>query len=388
MSDEYYSILGVDKKSNADDIKKAYRKMALKWHPDKNHSPDAPDMFKKIGEAYDVLSDPEKRDIYDKYGKEGLNDKGMHFEHGDVFDIFRRAFGENSPFGMFGIPGMFPGMFNNQQQCQMERPIEILEKIHLKDVFFGKEITKSVNRNNMCISCNGTGSDDGVERTCKTCNGRKFVQQQTCMGPMITINTIQCPTCSGKGIDNKTHTCKKCNGNKIISEKYSFKINIPIGCPDNEIMLYEGTGNYEPSTKKRGNIIVKIEIEQHKKFIRNAVVNGKIRINGCDMLLPIDITLAESICGFTKTFRHIDDREITFSIYDIVKNGDMYTMKGEGIPSKDGTKGNLHIVFNITYIDKLSPEKRKAIWEILTENPYDEKQFIHIKNNISKFNSQ
>lgn len=384
MEDDYYSVLGVDKNANQDDIKKSYRKLAVKWHPDKNNDPKATDMFKKISEAYDILSDPEKRKVYDQFGKDGLNNRGMNFT---PEDIFRNVFGENSPFGMSGLfsNGMFPpGMFQHSNSQQQN--IEIVEQIKLKDVFTGKNIRKDFNRNSICTTCKGTGSDDGIERTCKTCNGKKLIQQQTRIGPMISISTVQCPSCKGNGTASDSHMCKKCNGSKLINDTYSIDINIPIGCADGEIYVIENVGHFDLSTKKRGNIIVKISIEQDDKFIRNSVINGKIRLGGSELLMQINITLAESLCGFTKTINHIDGRDITFSIKNIIKNGDLYTINGEGMPSKTtGKKGNLHILFNIEYMQSLSLEKRKALWEILTEQPYIEQLITPMQTNIVKF---
>lgn len=393
MADDYYSILGVDRNANQDDIKKSYRKLALKWHPDKNKDPEAVDMFKKIGEAYDTLSDPEKRKVYDQFGKDGLNNHGMNFDPNDIFNIFKNAFGEQSPFG--GMPGMFPpgmfppGMFQPgmfQQGNPQQQSIEIIEQIKLKDVFTGKNIKREFNRNSICSGCKGTGSDDGVERTCKTCNGKKMVQQQTRMGPMISISTIQCPSCKGSGSASGSHVCKKCNGSRLINDTYTINIDIPIGCSDGEIFVIENIGNIDLSSKKRGNVIVKISIEQNEKFFRNAVINGKIKIGGTDLLTQINITLAESLCGFTKTIKHIDGRDITFSIKNIIKNGDLYTINGEGMPSKTNhQKGNLHILFDVEFMQSLSFEKRKALWEILTDKPYKEQLFTPMQVSIVKF---
>lgn len=394
MEDDYYSILGVDKNANQDDIKKSYRKLAVKWHPDKNKEPGATDMFKKIGEAYDILSDPEKRKVYDQFGKDGLNNRGMNFDPNDMFNIFENVFGKQSPFGMSGMfsqgmfpPGMFPpGMFQQGNMQQHQQNIEIVEQIKLKDIFTGKNIRKEFNRNSICTHCKGTGSDDGVERICKTCNGKKLVQQQTRMGPMISVSTIQCPSCKGSGSASGSHMCKKCNGSKLINDTHSIDINIPIGCADGEIYVIENVGNIDLSSKKRGTVIVKISVEQDEKFIRNAVINGKIRIDGADLLMQMNITLAESLCGFTKTIKHIDGRDITFSIKNIIKNGELYTINGEGLPSKtNGRKGNLHILFNIEYMQSLSFEKRKALWEILMDKPYKEQLFTPMQVNIVKF---
>jgi DnaJ-class molecular chaperone len=394
MTENYYTVLGIEKKCSQDDIKKSYRKLALKWHPDKNKSPEADEMFKKIGEAYDILSDPEKRQVYDQYGKEGLDNHGMHFDPGNIFDIFKQAFGDQSPFGiqgMFsqGMSGMFPqgmqGMFQQGNSSQ-QRNIEFVEQIQLKDVFTGKKILREFKRDSMCAKCQGDGSDDGIERKCKSCGGRKYVQQQIRMGPMVSINTVPCPTCHGNGSDNGTHMCKKCSGAKLTNENYSIECVLPSGYIDGDIIVVENCGNFDLSSKKRGDVIIKIAVQQNENFLRNVSINGKIKIDGIDLLTQVNITLAESLCGFTKTIRHVDGRDITFSINDIVKNGTLYTIVGEGIPKKDSrNRGNLHVMFNVEYIDTLSPEKKRAIWEILTDKKYVEQPATSSKIDIVKF---
>ena len=379
MSDDFYSILEIKKTATVDEIKKAYKKLALKWHPDKNKDANATEMFTKIGEAYNTLIDPEKRKIYDQFGKEGLNNHGMQFNPNDMFNIFKHAFGEQSPFGM-------PNMF--QQNNQPIRHIEIQEKITLRDVYTGKKTHVNFSRDSNCPSCNGIGSDDGVDRVCKTCNGRKLVQQQTRMGMMISISTIPCPTCHGSGSDNGSHVCKKCSGNKIIKENYHVDVEIPIGCSDGEIISFDNIGNYDINSKKRSNVYIRIAIEQNDKFIRNAVIDGKIRIDGADLLTQITISFAESLCGFSRNIELIDGSSISFSVSDIIKHGDLYSIAGKGMPIKNTSHfGNLHIMFQVDYISSLSDDKKKLLWKLLTDNEYPSKGLTHNNNVIlSKFN--
>lgn len=367
MTDNYYSIIGVDKTASQDDIKKAYRKLALKWHPDKNNTPEASSMFTKIGEAYDVLSDPEKRKIYDQFGKDGLTNRGMQFNPNNIFDIFKHAFGDQMQFNFGGFPH---NMFGNQHQT---KNIELIEQFTLKEVFTGKKVHKDISRDNICTKCNGTGSDDGIERTCATCHGKRIVQQQNRMGMMIVMNTVECPTCKGSGTNSGVHACKKCKGTKLISETLPLDFNVPSGYSDGDNILFENIGHIDIASKKRGGVVVKIVVQPDATFMRNAVINGRIRIDGCDLLTQIDVTLAEALCGFTKNITHVDGRIIPFSLDDIVPSGTVYVIKGEGIPKKNTEqKGDLYVLVNVKYDNSIPLNKRKAIWNILMETPFTE----------------
>lgn len=378
MSDDYYTILGIEKNASQEVIKKAYHKLALQWHPDKNTSPEATEMFKKISEAYDTLSDPEKRGVYDQFGKSGLNNRGMQFDPGNIFDIFNRTFGGNMPFGM-------QHMFQNSQQFQQQtQNIEIIEKITLKDVFTGKTIKKEYDRKSLCDLCNASGSDDGKDRTCTMCHGKKIIQQQQQLGMMCIINNIPCPTCGGKGINNLEHTCKKCKGSKLIDEHIKTEYTIPSGCIDGLIIATECGGNIDPVSRRRGNLNVKIELLPHDKFMRNAVVNNKLQIDGYNLLFQTSISLAESLCGFTKVIEHVDGHKVTIIVRDIVKNNDMYIVHNEGLPMKNKTCGNLYVMFSIDYPKSFEYDDKVKLWKILTGNDYKENLFVKQSAIISK----
>ena len=353
MEEDYYKILGLNRSADQNDIKKAYRQLALKWHPDKNKDPHAIDMFKKIGEAYDVLSNPEKREIYDKYGKDGLENNGMHFDPTNIFDMFQNVF---------------------QNNRQDEDVITLIEQISLKEVFTGKNITKKIQRLSICPDCNGCGSNDGVDHLCKTCHGKKLIQQRTQMGFMISVSTIVCPTCRGTGGD-QTHMCLKCSGGKLVKELVEFQFNIPVGTSEKDTILIDDIGNINLTTHKRGKVIIKVAIEKHEKFLCNVAIDG-IKINKHDMLMTENITIAEALCGFSKTFKTIDERKVTYETSDVIKNNDIYVIKNEGLPiGTTGKKGNLIVVFNVEFPNHISFDKRKIIWETLTGDAFKEQLF-------------
>lgn len=377
MDNDYYKILEIDtKNASQTDIKKAYRAMALKWHPDKNKSPEAQDMFKKIGEAYSVLSDPEKKEIYDKFGKDGLNKQGMQFDQTKIYEMFNNIFGGN-PFGNpFNNPNnQFPFMPQQFQNRQQSYDIEFVESLTLEEIITGKTIHKVFERTNPCNSCNCTGSDDGKERKCQKCNGQKIIQQCTTLGPgMMSINSVTCPQCHGLGFDNGIHACHNCKGEKTIKEKVSVDIIVPIGTIESDIITIPNKGNTDPATKMRGNLIIKFDIQRHNKFIRNAVINNKLRISEYNLLMQINISLADSLCGFTKEIDHLNGQKVKFSIYKIIKNNDIYVLKKFGLPMKNNDRGDLYIIFNVDYPNELQGGER--IYEILTGEKYKQPEKI------------
>jgi len=355
MSDDYYNILGVDKTADSETIKKAYKKLALKWHPDKNREPGADEMFKTINEAYAVLSDSDKRQTYDNFGKDGLNKHGMGGMHFDPMHMFNQMFGGN--FGMFNNP-----MFNQSNIASPD--IEFIEKLTLGDVFADKSITKEYTRNIICSKCKGVGSEDGKEHVCATCRGTKVVQKQTNMGMFSVINCVQCPTCHGTGSNAKL-SCKLCNGSKVTKETNTVTFTIPTGTIDGETIIIQDGGNYSPELKTTGNLNVHIELIQHELFIRNARVNDKIKIDGYNLLLQLDISLADSLCGFSRAIKHVDKHDININVIDIIKTGDMSTITGEGLPNKNGTKGNLYILFSVNYPISLTHEQKNTLRQVL-----------------------
>jgi len=375
--EDYYKILEINKSASQDEIKRSYKKLAVKWHPDKNKSSEATSMFKKISEAYTTLSDPEKRNIYDKYGKDGLKNNGMQFDPGNIFEMFNGMFGRN----MFN-ENMHVKFNNNEQQINTN--IEITEQIHLKDVFTGKNINKQIDRTDVCNVCNGTGSDDGKDHVCQTCKGACIIKKQTINGPIISIQQMPCPTCHGKGMNLGEHACKKCSGNKVIIEHKNINIMMPAGCIENDHIIIENEGNIDPKTKKRGKIIININILQDEQFIRKAMINNQIKIDDHNLLMKMNISLEESICGFKKSIQHVDGHKVLFDISDIIKNNDIYIIKNEGLPFKEKTKhGDLFVIFIVDYPTNISNEKKEKIWKILNDQPYET---ILSNKNISNLN--
>jgi DnaJ-class molecular chaperone len=366
-SDDYYEILGLKRPSDQNEIRKAYHKLALKFHPDKNTSPEASEIFKKINEAYDILSTPEKKKIYDQFGKEGLNRNNIHFDESNIFNIFNNVFGQQFPFPFpFGPQG--PSPFNMNQM--VVNHLEISDEITLAEIYTGKKVSRVIERNTLCTQCNGCGSDDGKVHLCNICHGMKIVHQQHRMGPMIVTQQIQCPQCHGTGNDPSEHKCSKCLGNKIIKENHTIHYEIPVGQQENDVIVIRNEGHNTPENHIRGDIIIKVNIAQNVTFLRNETIK-KRKITPFDLVTHVTITLAEALCGFDKTIKHINGKEIKLQVSDLIKDGDVYIVDRGGLPIKQTDKcGQLYIVFKIDTNITLSPEKKMVIWELLTDTPY------------------
>ena len=257
MSDNYYSILGVEKNSDENTIKKAYKKLSLKWHPDRNQSDEATSKFQEISEAYAVLSDSKKRDLYDRFGKEGLDNAGVDI---DPQDIFKNFFGNNMGFSMGGgMPfDMFGGTFNSGNREQRKGPNKKFElNLSIDEMMNGGKKKISISRKSKCSTCSGSGLKSGkVEKKCSKCggNGMIFIQRQ--MGPMITRQSMQCQNCNGTGkiVDNKDR-CPACKGNKYENTKEEHTLDLPIGVKHGDYEVLHNKGDESENCQEAGDLI-------------------------------------------------------------------------------------------------------------------------------------
>jgi len=359
---DYYSILEINRNAEPNEIKKAYHKLALKWHPDKNSDPCAVDKFKHISEAYDTLSNPEKKSIYDKYGKDGLNKNHMNFDEKNVFNVFNSMFGGNmfggNMFGGFAQQFMFQ---QHPQQQNQEITIELVEKLTLLDVYNGKKLFREVDRRSFCSTCDGTGSKNKIQKNCKMCNGRKIVHQEIHQGPIIHLSTVQCPTCRGSGVDGEL--CNVCNGNKFLIEKYKFECDIPKGFVEHNLLTLTGVGN-EMNNRKRGNICIRVQIENHDLFQRNVVIDN-LKLTPYDLLLTVQLSLVESICGFERVVKRANNENMTVSFSNNILHKDLLKFNDGGIPNQEGKLGCLYVVIDVQRLTNISDEKKKQIKDVL-----------------------
>lgn len=336
---EYYDILGVTKEATSAQIKKAYRKLAIKNHPDKGGDPEK---FKKISVAYDTLSDPEKKELYDKYGKEGVEQGGGGARNAD--DIFSMFFGGGGGGGRSRQRGPKKGK-------DVVHPL----KVSLEDIYNGKVVKISVNRQRMKYP-KGMDKDKAVQ-TCPQCDGRGFVIQVRRMGPMIQQVQQQCPKCGGTGkIVAK--------GVKQVKERKILEVPIDKGVKNGRKVKFDGESDEHPGLLP-GDVIFVVQEKAHSRFKRK----------GADLLMSKEINLCESLCGTKFIVKQLDGRELLISTEPgkVIKPGEIMCVEDEGMPYEGNpyTKGNLFIAFDVKFPTDgtLTPQQMQVLESVLPPRP-------------------
>ncbi|KAF9929266.1 hypothetical protein FBU30_001748 [Linnemannia zychae] len=336
---KYYDILGVSPDASESEIKKAYRKLAMQYHPDKN--PDAGDKFKEISHAYETLSDPESREMYDRYGEDGPSGAGG-FGFGGMSheEMFAQMFG-----GGFGFGGDGHGGHGGRSRPRRGEDISHNLNVTLEDLYNGKTTKLSLEKNVICGLCSGKGGKTGSIKKCTTCDGRgvKLVVRQ--IGPgMMQQMQITCPTCDGEGSTMRDKDkCKKCKGNKVVNEKKMMEIFIEKGMRNGEKIPMKGEADQQPGIET-GDVILVLQQKPHALFERS----------GADLSCKITITLVEALCGFSKILiNHLDGRGIHVEqpAGKVIRPGQVMKIVGEGMPHyrRPIDKGDLYITFEIEF---------------------------------------
>jgi DnaJ family protein A protein 2 len=324
---EFYEILGVEQNASQDEVKKAYRKKVIKAHPDKGGDPED---FKKLQAAYEVISSPEKREIYDKYGIDGLREDG-----GSGMDPFESMFG-----GLFGR-GRGGGRGQQQQQRKMKPVVKEL-KVTLEDVYIGKMKKVTYERQRNCSGCDGKGGKDA--KKCGTCKGAGQVNKVVQLAPgFITQTTASCSTCKGEGtIYENQNKCKLCKGEKVKMETKTMEVPIEQGIPNEAPVQFSGEGHEMPDVMA-GDFVVKITIEPHKRFERK----------GADLYITKKISLYEALTGCRFYLEHLDGKKLLITTYDneIIAPGSKKQISGQGMPFyRDAmSHGNLYVTFDVEF---------------------------------------
>lgn len=370
---DYYEILEITRTSDKETIKKAYRKMALKYHPDRNpDDKNAEEQFKRINEAYEVLSDDSKRQIYDKYGKEGLQNSGFSgfsgrdFSDifGDLGSIFESAFG-----GSFGFSSQkSKGAYNLDEIIGLE--------LSFKEAVFGckKEIHNSFKV--ACGDCKGTGAKDGKLETCKDCGGKGQVYMR--QGFMTFAQT--CPTCKGAG-QKSAEKCPKCKGSAFEMSSESFEVNIPEGIDDGNRIRIGGRGNADKNGK-RGDLYIAVSVAEDEVFVRD----------GENIYMEVPVFFTSIVLGTTLKIPSLRG-ELELKIPPNTRDKEQFVFDNEGVKDVNSAyRGKFVAQIKITYPPKLNAEQ-KALVEKLQESfgvesePYKnlfEECFAKIKQWIHK----
>ncbi|KAK2734606.1 Type I HSP40 co-chaperone [Onygenales sp. PD_40] len=335
---KFYDVLGVSPGASEAELKTAYKKGALKHHPDKNaHNPDAAEKFKDLSHAYEVLSDPQKRQLYDSYGEEGLEQGGagggMQAE-----DLFAQFFGG----GSFG--GMFGGGMRDTGPKKARTIIHPL-KVSLEDIYRGKVSKLALKKSVICPGCDGIGGKAGSVKQCVACSGTGKRTMMRQMGPMIQRFVVECNECDKTGqIINERDRCKRCKGNKVIIERKVLHVHVDRGVKPGHKIDFRGEGDQMPGVMA-GDVQFEIDQQPHPRFQRK----------DDDLFYQADIDLLTALAGGTINIEHLDERWLTVQIApgEPITPGQIKVVKGQGMPSyRHHDFGNLYIQFNIKFPEK------------------------------------
>jgi DnaJ family protein A protein 2 len=342
---KFYDILGVSPACTEQELKKAYKIGALKHHPDKNaHNPDAAEKFKDLSHAYEVLSDPQKRSIYDQYGEEGLEGgaggAGMNAE-----DLFSQFFGGGSAFGGGGFGGMFGGGGMQQRGPPKARTIHHVHKVSLEDIYRGKVSKLALQKSVICPKCDGRGGKEGAVKKCAGCDGHGMKTMMRQMGPMIQRFQTVCPDCNGEGeIIREKDKCKGCNGKKTIVERKVLHVHVDRGVRTGHKIEFRGEGDQTPGVQP-GDVIFEIEQKPHPRFQRK----------DDDLFFHAPIDLVTALAGGQIYIEHLDDRWLAVEILpgEVIAPGSIKMIRGQGMPSyRHHDCGNMYVQFDVTFPEK------------------------------------
>lgn len=365
---DYYEVLGVAKNATADEIKKAYRKKAIQFHPDKNPgNKEAEENFKEAAEAYEVLSDENKRARYDQFGHQGVNGGaggaggfgggGMSMD--DIFshfgDIFGGHFGGGGGFGGFG--GFGGGRSRNVNRGS---DLRVKVRLSLKDIAHGVEKKIKVKKYVACTYCNGTGAENGTAfETCQTCNGTGQVTkvQRTILGNIQTASP--CPTCHGEG-KIITKSCSHCSGEGVTIHEDVMTINIPAGVADGMQLSMRGGGNAARRGGETGDLLIVIEEEPHQELIRDEN----------DLIYNLLLSIPDAILGKSIEVPTVDGKA-KVKIEPGTQPGKVLRLRGKGLPSLNGYgTGDLLVNISIYVPENLTSEDKKTIEKLSTSSSF------------------
>ncbi|MFQ5956448.1 MAG: molecular chaperone DnaJ [Candidatus Brocadiales bacterium] len=343
--DDYYRILEVDRNASQEDIKKAYRKMALKYHPDRNPGDESAEQkFKKAAEAYEILGDLDKRKRYDTYGSEGIKGFETHFtSFDDIFEHFSDIFGGGTIFEEF---------FGTRTRTAPRRgaSLRVSIDIDLREVATGVEKTIGLNRREPCDTCSGTGIRPGTSpKTCSYCGGRGEVQQT--QGFFVLRTT--CGRCGGLGKIIE-HPCQMCRGSGRVAKRHHINVQVPPGVEDGVRLRVTGQGEAGENGAPSGDLYCDIHVRPHPIFQRR----------GSDIICELPVSFAQAALGSEADVPTLRGTATTVKIPRGTQHGDVITLRGEGLPSMHGWgKGNLLVQIAVDVPVKLTKKQEELLRE-------------------------
>jgi molecular chaperone DnaJ len=346
---DYYEVLAVERTATEQEIKKAYRKLALELHPDRNPDPASEEKFKECSEAYGVLIDAEKRALYDRYGHAGVSGAGQGV--GDVNDIFSRF---SDIFSDFFGGGGSPFGHGRRGGPQRGADLRTVVRLSLKDAAFGAKQEVPLRYPGPCPTCNGTGAEGGRVKVCTHCKGAGQVAHSR--GPFLLQTT--CPGCQGAGSIAES-ACKACRGSAQVEVERAVKVTFPAGIDDGQTLRVPGQGLGGTQGGPAGHLYVDVQIEPDPRFERD----------GSDLVHSLKVTFPEAALGTEVEVPSLDGEDmLTVKIPAGIQPGETVVLRGKGIPHLNrGGRGDLVVVVQLGVPDKLSRKARKLLEELQEE---------------------
>ena len=341
---DYYEVLGVSRSASPEEIKRAYRQAALKYHPDRNKEPGAEEKFKEAAEAYEVLSDPEKRARYDRYGHAGLSGVGLHDFSGmavdDIFSVFGDLLGD-----------LFGDAFGRRARADRGIDIQTVLEIDLEDVLTGVEKSLRFERMDFCERCGGQGCEPGTQRrNCPTCGGYGQVEQQTSMGFFVSRAIVDCPRCHGRGwLVQKP--CQSCGGSGRTRRERVLEVKIPAGVHDGQSIRLRGEGEPGPHGTGRGDLRCVIRVREHPFLQRD----------GDHLICRLPISFTQAALG-----GQVEVPTLTGSaplrIPPGTQHGTVFQLPGKGLPNlRHGRRGNQIVEVVVEIPKRLNREQEELL---------------------------
>jgi DnaJ homolog subfamily A member 2 len=358
---KYYDLLGVQRNATDDEIKKSYRKLAMKHHPDRNpnNKEENETKFKEISTAYEVLKDKEKRKLYDEMGEEGIKNMNGGGGGGNPFDIFENIFGGRGGFGGGG------GGFSRSHRVRRGKDRVEELPIELEDLYNNTVKKIDIKQKVICLDCTGSGAkSSSYIKECTGCGGKGMVMKIINIGPcMMQQATARCDKCMGQGrMVDPAGICGICKGNKIVVKNKVINLPIEKGMKDKKRITIPDLAHHDPNADEQGDLILIINILEHPKFKRQ----------GFNLIIDKNILLSEALCGVKFKLYHLDARELIIKTDAIIKPNEEYKISKEGLAKDNYNYGDLIIRFNIVFPDSLSNERKHYLNKILPVKKDDE----------------
>jgi molecular chaperone DnaJ len=351
---DYYERLGVARGADADAIKKAYRQLAMQYHPDRNDAPDAEEHFKRVTEAYEVLRDPERRQLYDRFGEAGVK-RGAgggpaggfgSFDFADAFEVFMREFG-----GM-GFGDIFGGRASRSRGPRRGADLKLRLKVSLEEAARGVERSVKVKVLDACSRCGGSGAEPGTApERCGTCHGAGEVRQvqRSMLGQFVSVRP--CPDCGGVG-ERILSPCSECSGGGRVRVDRTVKLDVPAGVSTDDYLKLSGRGNAGPDGGPRGDVLVLVEVEEDRRFQRV----------GDDLVYNLAVTMSQAALGAEVEVPTVIDGTAKLKVPQGIQSGQALRLRGRGMPRLRATgRGDQVVRILVWTPTDLSREEREVL---------------------------